>query len=518
VGVEEAAAWIAKGTTRGMETLSDNLKQEAGAQPLETIKRLLAQIRTVQQKAEPASSGAEATDPKSPDASFDILEIDGFRSNNHQTDQPAISLGNPPALLDQGKQQFEKGDFAACFACMREAHHLDPDNAEAEWYLKESARQMEEQRLQEELEIHIENVKKEATDSFDQQRYRECIGMFQFLCELEPDNRKLHDYLELSQQFVRETEAAREKASQTFASWVSQETGPEKLLTSETVASPSSSAAAEPPQVELQARNCQLEAARDDGQQNIPSAPLAPEKSGEQPQVMPSKSPCRSGNETARDVEIEIESSDRFSRKKRRAVLLVAAAVLLLAMVKGRMLPHRWQELTRSPAVQPDLGQAPAPIDTKGKVEKGKAASVAPPLVNPNPEGMPNHSQGSKPDLKKSFRGAVSGNSLVGNPVQQARQPALIYPVIHDHVLGSCTGSLRIDSKSIAFVPAEDSKDGFNFKLTDITGTELGDKLKIKFGNKIYRFKASLATNKEDNRGRLNAIYQLLARFRAGLQ
>ena len=64
---------------------------------------------------------------------------------------------------------------------------------------------MEDQRLEEELVIHIDNLKKEATDLFDQEKYRECAGLFKFLCELEP-NRRLQDYLELSQEKVKEIE------------------------------------------------------------------------------------------------------------------------------------------------------------------------------------------------------------------------------------------------------------------------------------------------------------------------
>jgi tetratricopeptide (TPR) repeat protein len=484
---------------------SENLEQGAGPQPVETLKRLLAQIRAVQQKSELAGGGAEAIDQKSPTVHAAILEVDCVLPNTYPTDQSPFTVGLA-ALLDQGKQQFEKGDFAACSACMREVHRLDPDNAEAEWFLTESTRQIEEQLLREELEIHTENVKKQAMDSFDQQRYEECVGMFQFLCELEPDNRKLQDYLDLSRQFARETETSREKAGQTLAPGISQETVPEILLKGETAAGLSSGAVAEPTQVEgVRSRNCQLEAARDADRRNSPAAPLAQAKGAVEPSVLSSKSRCSLGKETARDVEVEIKPSHKFSRKKRWAVLLVSATVLLLAAVKSWLLPHRWLELTHSPAVPSDLGQAP-----------GEAASIVPSLTERNAKGMANLSEGSGPESTTFSGGGSSGSLPVENPVRPAQQPALNYAVIHDHLLGSCIGRLRLDSKSIAFLPSADSKDGFNFQLADITGTELGDHLKIRFNNKIYRFKASLARNKEDNRRRLNAVYQQLVRFRAG--
>jgi hypothetical protein len=54
---------------------------------------------------------------------------------------------------------------------------------------------LEDQRLEEELVIHIDNLKKEATDLFDQEKYREC-KCSNSCGELEPKNRTLQDYLE----------------------------------------------------------------------------------------------------------------------------------------------------------------------------------------------------------------------------------------------------------------------------------------------------------------------------------
>jgi hypothetical protein len=370
--------------------------------------------------------------------------------------------------------------------------------------------------LREELEIHVENVKKEAMDSFDQQRYQESVGMFQFLCELEPHNRKLQDYLELSRQFVREAEAAREQTGQSLVPGLAQETNPGNLLTRETVAGQSGGATAEPTQIEeVGAQNCKPHAARDDGRPNRPAVALPPVKGSEGAQVLSSNSLGRSGEETARDGEVEIRPTGSSRRKKLWAVILLSAAVLLLATAKGWLL-HRRQGLALSPAVYSDLDQAPAPKGPKGEVDERETSSGAPPLSKPNPEGVPNPRHGSGPDSKNTLEGRGSELPPVENTALPTRQRALSYPVIHDHVLGSCTGSLRLDSKSIAFLPAADSKDGFNFRLADITGTELGDKLKIRFNNKIYRFKAGSARNKEDNRSRLNAIYQQLARLRAG--
>jgi hypothetical protein len=109
-------------------------------------------------------------------------------------------------LLNQGKSSLATKDYEACMAMMQEALQMAPENPEAVTCLEEAQRKLEDQRLEEELVIHIDNLKKEATDLFDQEKYRECAGLFKFLCELEPQNRRLQDYLELSQEKVKEIE------------------------------------------------------------------------------------------------------------------------------------------------------------------------------------------------------------------------------------------------------------------------------------------------------------------------
>ena len=86
------------------------------------------------------------------------------------------------------------------------------------------------------------------------------------------------------------------------------------------------------------------------------------------------------------------------------------------------------------------------------------------------------------------------------------------YPVIHDHTLGSCSGRLRMNAYVIAYVPSGDSKDGFSQKLTDILDTEPGDKLKLQFKNKTYRFQPNPTKNKEESRQK---VQEILARLTA---
>ena len=131
-----------------------------------------------------------------------------------QESQDTSPMSQLNELLSQGKSSLASKDYEACTAMMQEALHVAPENPEAVSCLEEAQRKLEDQRLEEELVIHIDNLKKEATDLFDQEKYRECAGLFKFLCELEPKNRTLQDYLELSQEKVREIEEAEAAARQ----------------------------------------------------------------------------------------------------------------------------------------------------------------------------------------------------------------------------------------------------------------------------------------------------------------
>ena len=109
-------------------------------------------------------------------------------------------------LLSQGKSCLESKDYESCMKLMSDALQISPQDAEAASCLEEAQRKWEDQRLEEELVIHIENLKRDAIHLFDQEKYSECMGTFKFLCELEPRNRTLQDYLELSKVRLQEIE------------------------------------------------------------------------------------------------------------------------------------------------------------------------------------------------------------------------------------------------------------------------------------------------------------------------
>ena len=83
-------------------------------------------------------------------------------------------------------------------------------------------------------------------------------------------------------------------------------------------------------------------------------------------------------------------------------------------------------------------------------------------------------------------------------------------PVLHNHAIGSCSGRLRFNGYLIAYVPSGDSRDGFSQPLKEISQLEGGDKLKVQFKDKTYRFEISTAKGKEENREKIQSMLERL--------
>jgi hypothetical protein len=87
------------------------------------------------------------------------------------------------------------------------------------------------------------------------------------------------------------------------------------------------------------------------------------------------------------------------------------------------------------------------------------------------------------------------------------------FAVNHNHtIVGNCSGKLRVNSIVVTYVPSGDSKDGFIERVADIQQLESGDKLKLKFPLKLFKFEAKGAENKEDNRQKIQQMYLTLRR------
>jgi hypothetical protein len=84
------------------------------------------------------------------------------------------------------------------------------------------------------------------------------------------------------------------------------------------------------------------------------------------------------------------------------------------------------------------------------------------------------------------------------------------YPVVHDHFIGSCKGTLKINGYALSFVPSGGSKDGFTEKLSRIELNDPEDTLKIEVNHKTYRFEGSNSKNHRDRREATRQLHQML--------
>jgi tetratricopeptide (TPR) repeat protein len=94
-----------------------------------------------------------------------------------------------------------------------------------------------------------------------------------------------------------------------------------------------------------------------------------------------------------------------------------------------------------------------------------------------------------------------------------AKSTFVSYPVIHDHgLLGKCSGKLRLNGYSLSYSPAEKSKDAFVGKFSDVVSVEGGDKVKIQFRDKTYRFSIDTGSRREESRRQTDLLFQNLLR------
>jgi hypothetical protein len=84
------------------------------------------------------------------------------------------------------------------------------------------------------------------------------------------------------------------------------------------------------------------------------------------------------------------------------------------------------------------------------------------------------------------------------------------YPVVHDHFIGSCKGTLKINGYALSFVPSGGSKDGFAESLSRIELYDLENTLKIEVNHKTYRFEGSSSKNHRDRKEATRQLHRML--------
>jgi hypothetical protein len=430
-------------------------------------------------------------------------------------------MSNIEQLVLQAKTCFQVKDYETCMSLTDEALRSDPSNTEASWLMKEAQRQWEDQRSLEQLEIYVENLKKEAMDLFDKEHYEQCLGMFRFLSELEPENHTLRDYVRLSQQMFVETiggEPTNEACTSNPA--------------------PDEKQSAEPA---LGSRPLEMQSPTD-----LPPAPMPwvqrkpsePNSTSAIPEPGATKVPSLEAGVVPESVKRKIVQeylvATMPARRKRLWNIGLSAGVFLAATLGAASFWIYSSLLESRIEIQSTPETALVFIDNNRVGE------------TPFRQGMPTGSHALRIEKKgyqpysrnlaveraqavvlevqlERAKTATSSNvqptAPVAPPTETLAPPAVSDPVesaiptvqiaqsvIHHHLLGSCTGRLKIDGEKISFWSPGSSRDAFTRKIKQISNFSLDDKLLIEFKDKVYRFEA-LARDAKDNRERLTPFY-----------
>jgi diguanylate cyclase (GGDEF)-like protein/PAS domain S-box-containing protein len=210
------------------------------------------------------------------------------------------------------------------------------------------------------------------------------------------------------------------------------------------------------------------------------------------------------------------------------ALAVCAASILLLAAVaivkfSGRMSPPT------TGATTPELGE---PAQTPAAPNGEKASGVSPSIDSQKQPGgdakrramqviprtsAPGQSERTAPRAGKASAAKGTPGKPVLPPVSVTKpaSPAAeslvkSFEVVHDHVLGSCTGTLKISPDSLSYV-TDRRKDAFNFKCAEFSYSASDDQLTVKSATRTFRFKPQAARGKGEARSEIQSMLQSIS-------
>jgi len=420
-----------------------------------------------------ALSAAEATNENAG------ATVPGTREARKGYPHQALPLGitNSNEFVKSVRVHFDNRDGQALKKMMARASAVEPRSNEKEG--ADETPGLPEQKLREEFEIHIENLKQEAIKQFDEELYSVCLGTFKFLCELEPDNRVLRDYLVLTQQLVSEPKNDRRSSAKESKA---------------------------PEQTPALTMECHVDMTREENP--IASTTQLDSTSSDSDQEFDRSMSRVSEIESQADFQEPNSAREQYAiRRISKNKKLVAILAAVAAVAFTTTLDFSGNSRARGQIEQPVLALLPDASDVLAKDDP------------PKPQGKRAITRGTVSQPEPRVRASAASKLAVSTtPDRKLSHETLVYAVVHDHVMGSCWGQLKINRGSIVFASGDDTRHAFAFKLTDIIGTERGDTLKIKFKHNTYRFKARYARDKRDNQSTLAAIDQQLSKARAEVE
>jgi hypothetical protein len=186
---------------------------------------------------------------------------------------------------------------------------------------------------------------------------------------------------------------------------------------------------------------------------------------------------------------------NRLLKRVVRVAALVVSIVLFFAMLNHWTHRVRAPHLPDQPVVESNQSQSSGGEPKEFQIAEPKKAE---------PQDAPIESPDSAVLKAPSPPDSTQEDSLITE----------VFPVVHEHRLGNCKGQLQISSRSIRYLPFENSGDAFKHPPSDIIEIELDHKLKIQFADRTYRFAANSSESKQANQVELNRIYRKLIKFR----
>jgi len=92
--------------------------------------------------------------------------------------------------------------------------------------------------------------------------------------------------------------------------------------------------------------------------------------------------------------------------------------------------------------------------------------------------------------------------------------PVYAFPVVHDHFIGSCRGTLKVTHKAISYI-AENEKCSFSLNYDEFDFSLDGDRLKIKTESKNYHFKPVHSSSEDETQSQLETILKNITRSKS---
>ncbi len=197
------------------------------------------------------------------------------------------------------------------------------------------------------------------------------------------------------------------------------------------------------------------------------------------------------------------------TRFTRRSFAVIAGATALLLLLVGGWIAriNRFASppvAYSSPPGQVKVADAPLTMSYAEQPSEMPAtpASAKKPAEKPAPK-----------ETRKPAASKVTPQPPPPAPMPATTEPeAFSYPVIHDHLIGSCKGTLEISKDNLSFI-SEKGKDSFTLNYQECSYSLDGEQLSVTGGSKTYHFKSANAAGKAENRSQLQEIVQTISKF-----